>query len=145
MTLTSKKITVVIPALNEIKTIGQVVGGAKMYADEIIVVDDGSSDGTGTEAKKAGAIVVLHDINKGYESSVEDGFKEAVARGASVIITFDADGQHRPQDIKKLADAVLYKGAGVAIGQRPHVTHIAEKVFAWYTSMEFGIKDPLCG
>ena len=61
------------------------------------------------------------------------------------MVTFDADGQHRPEDIKKLTDAILYEGADVAIGQRSRVTHFTEKMFAWYTNLKFGIKDPLCG
>ena len=145
MMLSGKKITVVIPAFNEGVTIGRVIGGVKMYADEVIVVDDGSSDGTGAEAKKAGAVVISHSKNRGYETSIEDGFKEAVKRGVFVLVTFDADGQHRPEDIKKLTDAILYEGADVAIGQRSRVTHFTEKMFAWYTNLKFGIKDPLCG
>src|SRR3989344_314568 len=141
----SNEIIVIIPAFNEAETIGEVVKGVKMYADEVIVVDDGSSDGTGAEAKKAGVVVISHSKNRGYEASIEDGFKEAVKRGAFVLVTFDADGQHKPEDIKKLTDAILRDGTDVAIGQRSHVTHITEKIFAWHTNLKFGIKDPLCG
>lgn len=141
----NKKIIVVIPALNEIKTIKRVVTEAKQYVDEIIVVDDGSSDGTGLVAINAGAFVISHEKNQGYEKSIEDGFREAVKKSAFVILTFDADGQHQAKDIKRLSDPIINNEVDMVIGDRQGRKHICEKIFAFYTRFGFGIKDPLCG
>lgn len=145
MTLSSNKIIAVIPAFNEAKTVRKVVSGLRHYCDEIIVVNDCSTDTTKYEAENAGAVVVNHTENRGYDASIEDGFREASKRGAGIIVTFDADGQHNPEDLKKLTDIIASGQADVAIGQRQTLTHPAEKVFAWYTNIFFGIKDPLCG
>ena len=145
MMLFNQKIVVVIPTFNESKTIEKAIKGVKYYTNEIIVVDDGSYDDTGLKAKKAGAIVIRHEQNKGYDASIEDGFREALRRGASVIVTFDADGQHKPEDIKKLTDPILTGKADIAIGQRQRTFHFCEKILALYTNLQFGIKDPLCG
>lgn len=143
--MTPNKIIAIIPAFNEEKTIEKVIEGIKKYASEIVVVNDCSSDATEILAKNAGAIVVTHKENKGYDASIQDGFDEAVKRGADIFVTFDADGQHNPEDFKKLIDIIREGGADVAIGQRDQITHFGEKLLALYTSSCFGIKDPLCG
>lgn len=143
--LNNQKIAIVIPAFNESQTIVEVVQGVISYADCVVVVDDGSSDETAREAEKAGAVVITHENNQGYDSSVEDGFKEAVRRGADILITVDADGQHRLQDIRKISDLIITRQADVVVGQRDEIPHLGEKIFAFYTRMRFGIRDPLCG
>ena len=145
MILTNSKITVVIPAFNEEKTIGEVVRSLVLYCNEIIVVNDGSSDDTGKKALEAGAIVISHDVNKGYDVSVDDGFKKAAEHKPAIIATFDADGQHQVGDLLKLADLVKSGQADVAIGKRPSFTHVMERIFAFYTSWRFNIPDPLVG
>lgn len=144
MTLPSKVI-VIIPAFNEEKTVGSVVENLKPYCNEVIVVDDCSGDGTKNKAQEAGAFMVSHSKNQGYDASIEDGFKEAVKQGADILVTFDADGQHNPEEVKKLTNLILNRKADVVIGQRAKVTHFGEKIFSWYTSAFFGIRDPLCG
>lgn len=140
------KIIVIIPAFNEDATIEEVIGSVKPYANEIIVVDDGSSDSTSLKAKEAGAVVVRNEKNSGYESAIESGFKKALQGGADVFVTFDADGQHNAEDIKKMADLIINGKADLVLGQRPRrFVHFSERIFAFYTNMRFGIKDPLCG
>ncbi|MBZ9577528.1 glycosyltransferase [Patescibacteria group bacterium] len=85
MMLFNQKIVVVIPAFNESKTVERVIKETKPYANEIIVVDDGSYDDTSLKAKKVGAIVIHHKKNQGYDASIEDGFREALKRKASVM------------------------------------------------------------
>lgn len=138
-------ITAVIPALNEASTIREVVADVLTHVDEVIVVDDGSSDETATCAREAGAIIHRHRHNKGYDRSIEDGFKLAAKRGATVVFTFDADGQHHPGDIPKMIEPILGRDADVVVGQRPTKARIGEKVFAAYTRPRLRVADPLCG
>lgn len=138
-------ITAVIPALNEAGTIHEVVTGVLTHVDEVIVVDDGSSDETATCAREAGAIIHRHRHNKGYDRSIEAGFELAAKRGATVVFTFDADGQHHPRDIPKMAEPILDGDADVVVGQRPTKARISEKAFATYTRLRLGVADPLCG
>jgi glycosyltransferase involved in cell wall biosynthesis len=139
------KIAVVVPAFNEEQTISQVVEGLKKQAGLIVVVDDGSSDKTGVLAKQAGATVISHKNNQGYDQSIEDGFNQALKQGAEIVITFDADGQHQASDIPGLIAPILQGEAGAVAGERARLNHWAEKIFAFYTKKKFGIKDPLCG
>lgn len=139
-------IVAVIPALNESSTIKTVVRGVKKYVDETVVVDDGSSDNTGESAQRAGAAVITHKVNKGYDASIEDGFKEALRRGATIIITLDADGQHDPSDIGRLVAVMQDKGFHVVISDRGvHRRHWGERIYGWYTTLRYGIRDPLSG
>ena len=95
------KITVVIPALNEEKTVAEVVKGALRFADEVIVVDDGSTDRTAELAKRAGARVARHHRRMGAYRALKTGFR--LARG-DVVVTMGADGQHDPADIPHLLE-----------------------------------------
>lgn len=140
-----EKSVAVIPAFNEENTIGGVVKELKKLVDDIIVVDDASNDKTLEEAKKNSAIVVRHDRNQGYDKSIDDGFKEAAKRNASVIFTFDADGQHLPSDIPKILSLIKKGEAEVVVGIRPHKPRISEAIFAWFAKRKIGVSDPLCG
>ena len=83
------KVSLVIPALNEEKTVGGVVSKALRYVDEVIVVDDGSSDRTSEEALAAGARVIRHAQRMGYHQALKTSFKAA---SGDVILTMGADG-----------------------------------------------------
>ena len=110
------KVIAVIPAYNEEKTVARVVRQTKKYVDKVIVVDDCSSDSTGELAKKAGAKVVRHKRNRGVGCSWRTGFKEVLKEKADVVITIDADGQHKPSDIPKFLKAL--EGVDFVIGTR---------------------------
>lgn len=137
------RIGIVIPALNESATIDAVVAAAGRYGTPI-VVDDGSTDGTGTLALQAGAIVVTHEANRGYDAAINSGFKKAADSGCDLIITLDADGQHDPTLIQKFITEIN-AGADVVIGRRNTRQRLAEHIFAWYTQFTYGVLDPLCG
>jgi len=101
----ARSVTVIVPALNEAGAIGQVVKDliARYPEYEILVVDDGSTDDTGRIAASAGARVIRHPWNEGYGASLRTGCRRA--RG-DVVVTFDGDGQHEPDDVQRLVDEI---------------------------------------
>jgi glycosyltransferase involved in cell wall biosynthesis len=141
----ASRVIAVIPAFNEAKTIAAVVQSLRAHVAEVIVVDDHSSDPTGEEARRAGAVVLRNDANLGYDGSINAGFAEAAHRGADIILTFDADGEHDAADVPRLVAPIAEDRADIVAGQRPRTTAFAEKLFALYTRLRYGIGDPLCG
>jgi glycosyltransferase involved in cell wall biosynthesis len=138
------KVAVVIPAFNEAAAVGTVVERACRLGT-VVVVDDASTDTTGDIARAAGAVVVRHDTNRGYDAALASGFDAAMLGAADVIMTMDADGQHAPE----IGEAILNRFADDAIdlvvGRRPRKARWSEHVFALYTAARFGLPDPLCG
>lgn len=137
------RIGIVVPALNESRTIASVVAGARTFGTAI-VVDDGSSDGTGDRAREAGANVVRHPVNRGYDAALNSGFMRAAELGCEYVITMDADGQHDPSILDTFIGA-LDAGADVVVGVRDRRQRIGETVFARAGNVFWGIRDPLCG
>ena len=132
-----------VPALNESRTIGSVVSGA-LRSGTPIVVDDGSTDDTGACARAAGATVVRHDVNRGYDRALGSGFVRAAEIGCEYVVTLDADGQHDPTIIDRFV-AALDAGADLAVGVRHKRQRIGEVIFAWVGTLRWGLRDPLCG
>jgi glycosyltransferase involved in cell wall biosynthesis len=110
-------IIVGMPAYNEAKYIGSVILQAKRFADEVVVVDDGSTDSTASIARLAGATVVRHDYNQGYGSTIRTLLNEAKKRDAAILVILDADSQHNPDEIPRLVEGIK-GGADVVIGSR---------------------------
>jgi len=137
------RIGIVIPALNESATIAGIVEAIGKYGVPI-VVDDGSTDNTAELAEQVGAVVVAHGKNRGYDAALNSGFIKAAKLGAQIIITVDADGQHNPSLIRQFIDAIN-SGADIVVGIRNRRQRFAENLFACYTGLRFGVKDPLCG
>lgn len=110
----------IIPAINEAKTIAGVVDRIiAMYPGmDIAVIDDGSTDGTGAIARKAGAFVLLHPYQMGYGSSIQTGYKYAWRHGYKFLVQLDGDGQHDPLDIAPLIAPVYNETCDLAIGSR---------------------------
>src|SRR5262245_50567928 len=94
-------VTIVLPAFNEGESIGRVVTALRQAAPwhEVLVVDDGSTDGTGKAAQDAGARVVRHPYNKGNGAAVKTAIRSASSEWIAIV---DADGQHRPEDTQKI-------------------------------------------
>lgn len=136
-------VALVIPAFNEASSIAQVVRGASCYG-HVIVVDDGSTDETADLARSSGATVVSHPRNRGYDSALNSGFIKADEMGFTTVITLDADGQHEPFILSKFIESIS-SGAEVVVGTRSRKQRISEYLFSIYTSVRYGIKDPLCG
>ena len=106
-----------IPCFNTANSIVDVVSATRRYVDEVVVVDDGSTDATAEKAKKVGATVISHVTNKGYGESIKTCFTAAKNRGAA-LVTIDGDGQHDPEEIPHLLDPIYRGEAEVVIGSR---------------------------
>jgi len=111
------KVVALIPAYNEETTIGEVIDNTRSFVDEVIVVNDGSTDRTAEIARLRGAVVVEHVINRGLGAAIGSGFEAAIKREADVTITLDADGQHDPSEIPQFLQAIE-GGADAVIGSR---------------------------
>ena len=112
------KTTVGIPAYNEEKNIAKIIVESKKFADQIIVCDDGSKDSTATIAESLGVIVIKHNKNLGYGSAIHSIFLKAKEINADILVTIDADGQHKVEDIAKLVEPIKKGDADLIIGSR---------------------------
>ena len=112
------KITVGIPAYNEEKNIAKIIVELKKVADQIIVCDDGSTDSTSAIAESLGAIVVKHAKNSGYGMAIRSIFLKSREINADILVTLDADGQHKIEDINKIIKPVVDGEADISIGSR---------------------------
>jgi len=112
------KIVVGIPAFNEEKNIGKLVLKLQKIVDDVIVCNDGSSDYTGEIAERVGAIVINHPKNLGYGGAISSIFHKAKEIDADVLVTFDADGQHRFEDIETVIQPIKNDKTDIVIGSR---------------------------
>ena len=112
------KLWVICAAYNEAPAIGRVVTELRRAGYKVVVVDDGSTDGTGQIAAAAGATVVVQPINLGQGAALQTGIDYALSQDADILVTFDADGQHRVSDIPRLVDALGRERADFALGSR---------------------------
>jgi glycosyltransferase involved in cell wall biosynthesis len=116
------KVIVGMPAFNEAKYIGSLVLQILPYADEVVVLDDGSKDRTAEIAEKAGARVVRHATNMGYGSAIRALLREGLQQDADVLVILDADAQHDPSEIPVLVSAIR-EGSDLVIGSRAEQQH----------------------
>jgi glycosyltransferase involved in cell wall biosynthesis len=143
--LNNLKTVVVIPALNEAKTIASVVSSLISYDIVVLVIDDGSSDNTAQLASSKGAIVVRHKENMGYEKALETGIETAINQGFDIAVTFDADGQLEPYDLQRYLDSMKSCNADLVVGIRDYRNRYTEYFLSLYGRFRFGLVDPLCG
>ncbi|WP_277541525.1 glycosyltransferase family 2 protein [Haloarcula laminariae] len=111
-------VVVGIPAYNAGDSIAAVVERALPYAEEVLVVDDGSRDETAGRAREAGATVVTHERNRGYGGALKTLFREAARLDAAHLVVIDADGQHDPADVPRLVETQVRDDADIVIGSR---------------------------
>lgn len=109
---------VVIPAFNEAAAIGQVARGVAEVYPNVVVVDDGSLDDTQAAARQSAKYVLRHALNRGQGAAIQTGIEFALKAGAKYIVTFDADGQHRVEDIAALVTPIWRGECDIALGSR---------------------------
>lgn len=116
------KIAILIPAYNEAENVGVVLGQIPAavcgVGTEVLVVDDGSRDGTGDVAAEHGAAVARHVTNRGGGAALRTGYRLMVESGAEIVVTLDADGQHRPDEMERLVKPILDAEVDMAHGSR---------------------------
>lgn len=109
---------IVIPAYNEGSKLAEVLRGVSGYADEVVVIDDGSGDNTGEVARAEGVHVLTHRLNRGQGAALATGIEYALRNGARVVVTFDSDGQHSAGDIPKMIEPIESGEAEAVLGSR---------------------------
>lgn len=112
------KVLVCIPAFNESRSIAEIINKAKIYADRVLVYDDGSTDDTYEIAKTAGATVIKSPKNSGYGTAIRALFQAARDQNADIMITLDSDGQHNPDHIPRLIEPLRTQNYDIVIGSR---------------------------
>jgi hypothetical protein len=152
-------LALLIPAYNEAGNLTQVIGTLPGDVCGLpvrpIVVDDGSQDETFERARESGAAAVQLPLNRGQGAALRVGYRLALATGARVVVTMDADGQHQPDELSRLVAPILAGEADVVHGSRvlgdADPTHPTRKVgirlFAWLLTVltSSRVTDPSCG
>ena len=141
MSRSADSILVILPAYHEEGRIGPVVQAVLKQVQQVLVVDDGSTDRTSAEAEAAGAMVVRQEPNQGKGMALRRGFDYAEENGFSAVITMDADGQHSPDELPLFVEAYAKKGADVVVGNRmtdtsdmPWVRRLTNWYMSWTLS-----------
>lgn len=143
----AEQVWFVIPAFCESTVIAATLQDALTAFPNIVLIDDGSSDDTGSKALAAGASVVTHPINLGQGAAIQTGLDFALRQGADYIVTFDADGQHMVSDVKRMLDVLTERACDVVLGSRflgktenlPPLRKIVLKLAVSFTNFTSGI------
>jgi len=150
----AERFVVVIPALNAERSVGAVIRGCLEQLPDVVVVDDGSTDGTSAIAAGEGAVVLRHPVRRGKGGAMKTGFAWALTHGFDGVIGVDADGQHLPSEIPRLLRCRTESGADLVIGGRSHLfaqmlprRRLANRFSTWAIAMLSGttITDSQCG
>ncbi|HEX5109616.1 MAG TPA: glycosyltransferase family 2 protein [Vicinamibacterales bacterium] len=143
-----------IPAFNEATGIARVVEGVRTAVQHVIVVDDGSTDGTAERAISAGAEVVRHDLNGGKGHAIRTGIARVLAGDFTHVVLLDGDMQHLPEEAAQLLAAAAESGADVVLGERRffktkmpasryHANRLGSRVLSWFVGVP--LRDTQCG
>ena len=142
----NKKLSIIIPAHNEEKTIINVVKNCNKFG-YVILINDCSIDNTSkilSKLKLKNLSIISNKYKLGYDGAINKGVNFALKKGFKFIITYDADNQFYHSDIKIFLKS-LDKGFQIVLGVRPYKQRLAEYLFAFFLNKKFGIKDPFCG
>jgi glycosyltransferase involved in cell wall biosynthesis len=154
MKAAKETVLAIIPAYCEERFIGQVVRQVLEYVKVALVVDDGSTDETATEAESAGARVIRHSTNLGKGAALKTGLRYAVSLEADFFLFLDGDGQHDPAEIPAFIDAINRSNAGLVIGNRmlnlesmPFIRRWTNRFMSWQIGgiCKLPIPDSQCG
>lgn len=115
---TRKGLFIVVPAYNECEMLPGVIRALRRDYANVVVVDDGSSDGSFEVARRAGAIVLRHIVNRGQGAALQTGIEFSLERGAEIVVTFDADGQHDARDVARLVQPIADGEVDATLGSR---------------------------
>lgn len=148
------KAAALVPAYNEAKTIAEVVRGVRPFVAQVLVVDDGSTDRTGDEARGAGASVIAHPANQGKGHAVRTGLALLLGGDFTHVILMDGDMQHLPDETPRLLEAARVTDADVVIGERLldparmpasryHANRIGSRALSWFVGVP--VADTQCG
>jgi glycosyltransferase involved in cell wall biosynthesis len=118
MTAHAERVLIVVPALNEERSVGEVVARIRGLGYDVCVVDDGSTDATADHARAAGAVVLQVPLNLGVGGALRCGFRWALANGYDAAVQLDGDGQHDPHEVAALLTCMRETGADMVIGSR---------------------------
>jgi glycosyltransferase involved in cell wall biosynthesis len=145
----SGRFAIAIPAYEAEPTVGEVVRRA-LACGPVVVIDDGSPDRTGDEARALGVPVLVHDVNLGKGRALRTAFDHLLAEGYDAVVTLDADGQHPPEEVPRLV-AAWRAGADLVLGTRDHLYDGMSKVrrtsnasSSWLISRVAGRSLPDC-
>lgn len=143
------KIAAVIPALNEARTIRQVAEQTQRQVDQVIVIDDGSTDQTSAELEGLDVTLIRRDTPGGKAAALAIGFERALADGSDCVVTLDGDGQHNPNDIARLVEAANAHPEDLVIGARlrqrhrqPGIRKFANRIADFFVSWASGQRVP---
>jgi glycosyltransferase involved in cell wall biosynthesis len=143
-----------IPAFNEARTIRDVLDGLRGVVDHVLVVDDGSTDGTQAAAREKGAEVLAHASNRGKGHAVRAGIAALSPRDFTHVLIMDGDMQHLPAEAPRLIQAALETGADLVLGERRfgreampasryHANRWGSRVLSWFVGIP--LRDTQCG
>jgi glycosyltransferase involved in cell wall biosynthesis len=145
----ARKGCALIPAYKEGQRIANVVRDVMAVCPNVVVVDDGSPDDTAEVAKAAGAMVIVHEVNKGKGAALNTGFDHAREKGYEFVVTLDGDGQHAADDIPGFIEAYAETGVPVIIGNRmsntstmPLIRRWTNQFMSWLLSRKMGQRVP---
>ena len=132
---------VIIPAFNEGPALAEVLSHLREQYANLVVIDDGSADATADVARRCGVHVLRHAVNRGQGAAIQTGFTYALRRGAEIMVTFDADGQHLVEDVGKLIAPIQQGECDIVLGSRflagaaevPRGRKLLLRLATWFT------------